>query len=73
MSISKYRFPGGLMVKDPPANAEDMLWSLGEEDPLKEMAAHSSILAWKFHGYRSLVRCSSWDRRVRHDLPIKQQ
>ena len=24
MSISKYRFPGGLMVMDPPANAEDM-------------------------------------------------
>ena len=24
MRISKYRFPGGLMVKDPPANADDM-------------------------------------------------
>ena len=30
--------------------------SLGLEDPLgKEMATHSSILAWKIHGQRSLV------------------
>ena len=29
---------------------------LGREDPLEEeMAAHSSILAWKTHGQRSLV------------------
>ena len=38
------------MVKKPPANAEDMRWvqSLGLEDPMeKEMATHSSILAWK--------------------------
>ena len=28
---------------------------LGEEDPLeKEMATHSSILAWKTHGQKSL-------------------
>ena len=40
-----------LVVKNPPANAEDVrdLDSfLGEEDPLEEgMAAHSSILAWR--------------------------
>ena len=30
--------------------------SLGEEDPLvEEMATNSSILAWHFHGQRSLV------------------
>ena len=30
--------------------------SLGSEGPLeKEMATHSSILAWKSHGQRSLV------------------
>ena len=30
--------------------------TLGQEDPLeKEMATHSSILAWKSHGQRSLV------------------
>ena len=39
------------MVKNPPDNAGDIeLWveSLGQEDPLeKEMATHSSILAWR--------------------------
>ena len=36
------------MVKDPPANARDTIWSLGWEDPLeKEVATHSSILAWE--------------------------
>ena len=34
---------------------EPRVWSLGWEDPLeKEMATHSSILAWKSHGQRSL-------------------
>ena len=30
--------------------------SLGQEDPFeKEMATHTSILAWRIHGQRSLV------------------
>ena len=47
------------MVKNPPANAGDtraVVRSLGREDPLEEeMATHSSILACKTHGQRSLV------------------
>ena len=40
-------FPGGSVVKNLPANAEDT-GSLGQEDPLgKEMATHSSSLAWR--------------------------
>ena len=36
------------MVKNPPANQEMWVLSLGQEDPLeKEMATHSSILAWQ--------------------------
>ena len=36
------------MVKNPPAKQEIQVLSLGQEDPLeKEMAIHSSILAWK--------------------------
>ena len=36
--------------------------SLGGEDPLKkEMATHSSILAWKIHGQKSRAGCSLWD------------
>ena len=36
------------MVKNPPTNQEMQVRSLGWEDPLeKEMAIHSSILAWE--------------------------
>ena len=40
-----------LMVKDPPANAGDVGSTPGLEDPLeKEMATHSSVLAWRIPG-----------------------
>ena len=36
------------MIRNPPATAEDIR-DMGQEDPLeKEMAAGSSILAWKY-------------------------
>ena len=50
---AKFRlgFPGGSVVKNPPAMQETQkMWvqSLCQEDPLKEeVATHSSILAWK--------------------------
>ena len=48
---NKYTFPGGSAVKNLPAiqvTQETGIWSLGLEDALEEeMAAHSSILAWK--------------------------
>ena len=44
-------FPGGSLVKNPPAiqeTQEQWVQSLGWEGPLeKEMATYSSILAWK--------------------------
>ena len=41
-------FPGGPVVKNPAANAEDLGLIPGQEDSLeKEMATHSSIFAWK--------------------------
>ena len=44
----KEGFPGGSVVKNPPAKQETQFWSLGPEDPLeKEMTSHSSILAWE--------------------------
>ena len=33
----------------------------------KRMATHSSILAWRTHGQRSLVGYSPWGYRVRYD------
>ena len=36
------------MVKNPPAKQEMQVRSLGQEDPLeKDMATHSTILAWR--------------------------
>ena len=38
----------GAQLQSPPAMQETWVRSLGQEDPLeKEMATHSSILAWK--------------------------
>ena len=55
------------MVKNPPANIGDTRDSdsiLGREDPLEwKMATHSSILACKSHGQRSLAGYSPRDRR----------
>ena len=41
-------FTDGSLVKKPTAKQEKQGQSLGQEDPLeKEMATHSSILAWE--------------------------
>ena len=40
--------PSGSVVKNPPAMQETWVQSLSQEDPLeKEIATHSSILAWR--------------------------
>ena len=51
-------------IKHLPAIRETQVWSLGWEDPLeKEMATHSSVLAWRIRGWRSLVGCSPWGHK----------
>ena len=41
-------FPGSMVVKNPPANLETRVWSLGWKVPLeKGMATHSISLAWE--------------------------
>ena len=48
-------------VKNLPEMQEIQVQSLGQEDPLeKGMATHPSILAWKFHGQRSLAGYCPW-------------
>ena len=48
LSTVSMGFPGGSVVKNLPAKQETRVRSLGQEDPLeKEMATHSTILAWK--------------------------
>jgi len=54
--LSSNGFLDGSVVKNPPAKQETWVQSLGQENPLeKEMATHSSILAWEIHEQRSLV------------------
>ena len=52
------------IVKNLPAVWETQVRSLRQEDPLeKEVATHSSILAWRIHGQRSLAGYSLWGCR----------
>ena len=51
-------------VNNLPAVQETQVRSLSWEDPLeKEMATHSSILAWKISWTEELVGCSPWGRK----------
>ena len=62
--VSSWAFLVAQRLKPLPAMRETRVQSLGREDPLeKEMATHSSILAWRFHGRRSLVGNSPWGRK----------
>ena len=67
--------PGASVEKNSPANAGDMGSIPGQEDPLeKEMATHSSSLAWEIPctGKPGWLQ-SMGLQRVGHDLETKQQ
>ena len=53
-------------VNIPPAMQETQVRSLGQEGPLeKEMATHSSILAWRFPWTEETGRlCSPWGGKI---------
>ena len=52
------------MVKRLSAMQETQVRSLDQEDSLEEgIATHSSILAWRIHGQKSLVGYSPWGRK----------
>ena len=57
------------MVKNLPAMQETQVLSLGQEDPLeKEMATHSSVLAWRIPGMgKPGGLLSMGSHRVGHD------
>ena len=57
------------MVKSLPEIGEARVWSLGQEDPLKkEMATHSSSLAWKIPWTEEPGGLQSMEsQRVGHD------
>ena len=62
-------FPGCSVVKSLPAVLETQVRSLGQEDSLeKEIATHSSILAWKIPWTEVPVRLQSMGSQgVRHN------
>ena len=68
-------FSGGSVAKNPPANQETQVQSLGREDPLeKEMAAYSNIFVWEIPWTEEPVDCSPWGhKRVGHNFVTKQQ
>ena len=71
-------FPDGSVVKNPPTSSGDVgsIPGLGRF-PEKEMATHSSILAWEIHGQKSLVGATVHGvaNNLQHgpDLATKQQ
>ena len=68
-------FHGGLVVKSPPANAEDNGSTCGSErSPGEKMTPTPVFLPGEPHGQRNLAGCSPQGRRwVGHDLVTKQQ
>ena len=68
-------FPGGSVVKISSDKQETRVLSLGWEDPLeKEMATHSSILAWEIPGTEDPGGLQFFgSQRVRHNLVTKQE
>ena len=67
-------FPGGSVVKKPPASAGDSGSIPRWEDSLeKQMETHSNILAWEIPWTEEPKRLQSMGpQRVRHDLATKQ-
>ena len=65
----KNSFPGGSVVKNLPAVPETWVQSLGREELLeKEMATHSSTLAWRIPWTEEPGGLKSMGlQRVRHD------
>ena len=68
-SLYKWASLVSQMVKSLPEMQETQVQSLGGEDPLeKEMATHSSILAWKIPWSEETCRLQSMgSQRVGHD------
>ena len=66
-------FPGGSLVKNPPAKARNIIdvgSVVGQEDPLEEgMATRSSVLAWRIPWTEEPGGLQSMgSQRVRHNL-----
>ena len=70
-------FPGGSVVKNPPAITGEQVWSLYWEDPLEKcLASHSSILAWEIPWTEEPVlmrqKCHWWEAGIRAEVGHKK-
>ena len=67
-------FPGGSAINNLPAMRETQVQSLCQEDPLKkEMATHSSILAWEILWTEEPYELQTVShKRVGHEFVTKQ-
>ena len=68
-------FPRWLSGKESTCNANTQVWFLSQEEHLeKEMATHSSVLAWKIPWTEEAGGLQSMGlQRIRHNLASKQQ
>ena len=69
-------FPGGSVVRDPPANAEDtsLIPGLGKIPWRRKWQPVPVFWPGKSHGQRNLVGYNPWVcKRTGHDLATKQQ
>ena len=67
-------FHGGSLVKNLPARQVTRVQSVGWEDPVKVMATHSSIRAWRIPWTEEPGRLQFMgSQRIRHDSATKQQ
>ena len=75
MGLTYGTFLVALTVKNLPAMLETQVRSLGQEDPLeKEMAARSSILAWRIPGTEETGGLQTIGlQRLREDWVTEQQ
>ena len=53
-------------IRDTKGTFHAKMGSVKDRNVEKEIATHSSILAWKIHGQRSLACCSPWDYMTEH-------
>ena len=72
----RHRCRGAQLAKNLPAMQETQVWFLGWEDPLeKEMATHSSILAWRISwsllGWSRVLEESDTTWWLNHDQVLK--
>ena len=71
---TRKNFPGGSVVKNPPAKQETQVQSLGQKIPWRRKWQPTPVfLPGKLYGQRSLEGYSPWCHRVRHNLATQQQ